>query len=219
MLKWLIALAVAVQSGATFAQGASVGLVNLVSGKVTYSPVGGAVAKELTGFWRLAEGDRVDLAAGAQVRVAFLEANRQERWVGPASFRVRKDGGEPISGKAAETATLPGGVQQRIARIPDLVQLAKLGGIQVRGKITPAQQASLEQQMAVREARATYERMRKDAAADDIAPEMYLYSALHEYLLYEDMKAVAQEMLRRQPGNGDVKALAEWLRTRVGRQK
>jgi hypothetical protein len=31
-------------------------------------------------------------------------------------------------------------VKQRIVRIPDLVQLAKLGGIQVRGKITPAQQ-------------------------------------------------------------------------------
>jgi hypothetical protein len=61
--------------------------------------------------------------------------------------------------------------------------------------------------------------MRKDGAADDTAPETYLYSTLHEYLLYEDMKAAAEEMLRRQPGTEDVKALTDWLRKRAERQK
>ena len=216
MVRWLIALFAMFAAGAVLAQGADVGVVNLVSGNVTFSS-SGAPAKAIPAFSRVRDGDRIDVAAGAQLRIVFFDGGRQERWVGPASFRAGKSGAQPLSGKPAETTTLPAGVPQRIARVPELVQYAKLGGIQVRGGITPVQKASLEQQAAVAEARATYEGMRKQSAPDDITPELFLYSALYEYLLYDDMKAAVDEMMRKQPGNEDVKALSAWLQTRTAR--
>jgi hypothetical protein len=94
--------------------------------------------------------------------------------------------------------------------------MAKLGGVQVRG-LTPTQKASLDQQTAIVQARAAYDEMRKTLPADDITPELYLYAVLHEYLLYDDMKAAVVEMLRRQPESEQARALAEGLRKRMAK--
>ena len=215
MRKELLALLFWVVSAVAWAQGADVGLVNLVSGGVTYAPLSGS-AGEAKPFMRVRDGDRFNVPAGGQIRIVYFTSSRQERWSGPASFRAGQGAGEAISGKPAEVAVLPAGVPQRIARVPELMQNAKLGGIQVRS-LTRRQEASLDQQATVREARDTYERMRKEMPADDITSELYLYAVLHDYLLYEDMKTVVDEMLRKQPGNEDVKALADWVRTRASR--
>jgi hypothetical protein len=219
MGRWLSGLCVLLAAGAAAGQGADVALANLVSGNVTLSPASGGPVKALPAFSRIRDGDRIEIAVGSQVRVVFFKGARQERWVGPASFRARTGGAEPVSGKPAETSTLPAEVSQRIARVPELVQYARLGGIQVRGGVTPAQKASLEQQEAVAKARATYQALRTEAAADDITPELFLYSTLYDYLLYDDMKVVVEEMLRRQPGSGDVKALAAFVREQLARRK
>lgn len=205
--------------GAALALGADVGLVNLAAGDVTFSPASGGPPRALPAFSRIRDGDRVEVGAGAQVRVVFFDGARQERWVGPASFMVRKGGTASISGKAAETSTLPAEVPQRIARVPELVQYARLGGLSVRGRITPAQKASLEQRESLAKARATYDAMRKDAAADDITPELFLYSTLHDYLLYDEMKPVVDEMLRRQPGSEDAQTFATFVREQLARRK
>ena len=216
MRKGFLALLFSAASAAAWAQGGDVGLVNLVSGGVTYAPRSGT-AGEAVPFMRVRDGDQFTVAAGGQVRIVYFTSSRQEGWSGPSSFRAGKGAGEAISGKAAEVTALPAGVPQRIARVPDLLQNAKLGGIQVRGGLTRRQEASLDQQATVREAREIYERMRKDMPADDITSELYLYAVLHDYLLYEDMKIVIEEMLRKQPGNEDLKALADWVRTRASR--
>jgi hypothetical protein len=215
MLRWLTAILALTSSGAALAQPADVGLVNLVSGAVTFSSPG-APPRPVQAFMKLRDGDQVAVAAGGEMRVVFFASGRQERWAGPAGFRAGPDASVPISGAPAEVTQLPAAVQQRIARVPVLTQYAKLGGIRVRGAARP-KAPSAEQQAAVSEARATYEQLRKEAGAEDITPELYLYSALHEFLLYEDMKAVVEEMLRRQPENEDVKALAEWVRSRATR--
>lgn len=215
MYRFLLSLSLALPAPVALAQGADVGLVNMVSAEVTYAPAAGMPGK-VQAFMKLREGDRVTVPAGGQVRVVYFESARQERWAGPASFRAGKAAGEPLSGKPAEVATLPAGAAQRIAQVPQLVQLAKLGGIQVRG-MTRAQKASMEQQAAVGEARATYEKMRKDLPADDLTPELYLFAALHDYLLYDDMKVVVDEMLRKQPASAEVKSLADWVRSKTTR--
>jgi hypothetical protein len=216
MVKRLVVLLALFAAGSALAQSVDVGLVNMVSGDVTYTPPSGG-PRGVQAFMKVREGDRITVASGGQVRVVFFEAARQELWAGPASFRAGKKGAEPVSGKPKEISNLPAGVPQRIARVPELMQIAKLGGIQVRGGITPAQKASLEQQAAVSEARATYEKMRKESAADDITAELFLFSALHEYLLYDDMKPIVEEMLRKQPANEEVKTLADWVRKRASR--
>lgn len=211
----LVGVALLLSGGAARAQGADTGLVNLVSGNVTYTPGSGAPSK-VQAFMKVREGDRFTLPAGAQLRIVYFESARQERWVGPAVVRAAKGASEPVSGKPAEVTTLPGSAAPRIARVPDLFQNARLGGIQVRGT-RKAPPLNAEDQTMVSSARVTYEQMRKDFPSDDITPELFLASALHEYMLYAEMKPVVAEMVRKQPDNEDVKTLSAWVASRAGR--
>jgi len=196
------------------AQLRDVGLVNLVQGEVRFAPVRGASAP-VKPFMRVREGDRFNLPTGAQLRIVFFEGSRLERWVGPASFRAARAHSEAISGAALEVAQLPAGAPQRIARIPDLMQNAKLGGIRVRGgALKPS--ASAPPPGALAEARANYEKMRATLPADDITPELYYTAALDEYAKYDEMAVVVEEMQRKQPDNADVRALADWVRKKAG---
>jgi hypothetical protein len=210
MRNWLVVALLAVHAAA-YAQ-ADIGLVNLVSGEVGLTPQSGQPIK-VKAFMKVREGDRLDVPAGAQVRVVYFEGARQERWKGPSSFRASRLQSRAISGSAAEIAALPASVPLRIARVPDLMQNARLGGIQVRS----AQAVRKVQDQALDEARSTYERLRKELPGDDITPELFLYSTLNEYQLYEEMAPVVDEMLRKQPDSDEVKSLAGWLKTRRGR--
>ncbi len=190
---------------------ADVGMVNLVSGDVSFVPQAGQPGK-VKAFMKVRNGDRFELRAGAQLRVVYFEGSRQEGWKGPSSFRAAPTQGTPISGAPAEVTALPSGVPLRIARASELMQNARLGGVQVRGAPSPrrAPDESLQQ------ARATYEKLRKELPADDITAELYLYSALNDYQLYEEMLPLVNEMQRKQPGSEDVKSLAAWLKRRLG---
>ena len=196
------------------AQLRDVGLVNLVSGDVRFAPVSGASAP-VTPFMRVREGDRFKLAAGAQLRVVFFEGARQERWFGPSSFRAARAQAEAISGTVTEVTRLPAGAPQRIARIPELMQNAKLGGIRVRSAAPAAAPADKPAQ-SLAEARTTYLTMLRALPPDDIAPELYYYAALEEHGEYDTMRAVVAEMQRKQPENADVKALADWVKKKSG---
>jgi ferric-dicitrate binding protein FerR (iron transport regulator) len=215
MKKILLSLLLGLPASPALAQAADVGLVNMVSADVSYTPASGIAAK-VQPFMKLRDGDRVNVPAGGQVRVVFFEGSREERWTGPASFRAGKAAAEPINGKAAQITTLPVGASQRIAQVPQLVQIAKLGGIQVRG-MTPAPKTGGDPQAALAEARTAYDAMRKDLPADDITPELYLYAALYENQRYDEMKPVVDEMLRKQPDSEQVKTLAAWVRGKTSR--
>ena len=166
---------------------------------------------------KVREGDRFNISAGAQLRVVYFEGGRQESWAGPSSFLARSGASQPIAGTPAGIATLPANVSQRIARVPDLMRSAKLGGIQVRGGIARKQEPSPEQQESLRETRATYEQFRKTAAADDITPELYLYAALSEFQIYDEMKSVVAEMRRKRPDDPDAKTLEDYVRSRASK--
>lgn len=196
-------------------QGIDVAVVSQLAGEVSYTSSSQSHGK-ITPYMRVREGDRVNVPAGAQVRLVFFESGRQERWVGPGSFRAGKGSAQPLSGKPAEVAVLPTSAPMRIARVPELLQNAKLGGIQVRSPPTSNTPAA-QRDVAVRDARTAYEQMRKLSPANDVTPELFLYSALSEYSLYDDMRTVVQEMLRKQPENDDAKSLAGWLNTRAGK--
>ena len=211
MRNWLLGIALAGACGAANAQ-ADIGLVNLVSGEVMLTAPSAQPTK-VSAFMKVREGDRFDVPAGAQIRVVYFEGARQERWQGPASFRAARLQSTPISGGPTEVVALPASVPARIARVPELVQNAKLGGIQVRS----AQALRRVEDHALAEARTTYERLRKDLPGDDITPELFLYSTLNEYQLYEDMAPVVEEMQRKQPDSDEVKLLASWLKTRRSR--
>jgi hypothetical protein len=197
------------------AQSPDVGLVNLLQGEVSYQSDGAQAAK-VQAFMKVRQGDRFTVPAGSQVRVVYLQGGRQETWRGPSAFRAGTQQGESINGQPLLVSQLPSAVSQRIQQAPDLVQVARLGrsgGVQVRGGKPPSLTAA--QRTELNTARNTYKSMRAQAAADDIMPEMYLYSVLQDLQLYEDAKPVVEEMAKRQPGNADVDALVAYVNIRT----
>lgn len=204
-----VALGVSAQSG-------DVGLVNQLSGDVSYAGQGGSQTKAQP-FMKVRHGDRFTLSAGAQLRLVYFNGSRQETWKGPSSFKAGVQQGEALSGQATDSAQLPSGVAQKIAQVPDLLQIAKLGrsgGIAVRGGGKPGRLTS-EQQAEVSQAKAIYAQLRQKAPAEDITPELYYYSVLQDHLLYEEMKAVTDEMLKRQPGSPEALELAAYVTSRI----
>ncbi|MBE0627339.1 MAG: hypothetical protein IH606_21270 [Burkholderiales bacterium] len=197
-------------------QSSDTGLVSQLSGEVSYAGRGGTESTAQA-YMKVRQGDRFTLPAGAQLRLVYFNGSRQETWKGPASFKAGTRQSEALSGHAAETTQLPSGVAQKVAQVPSLVQIAKLGrsgGIAVRGVAKPGRLSS-EQQAEVSQAQATYAQMRQKASADDITPELYFYSVLQDYLLYAEMKTATDEMLRRQPDNPEAQELAAYVQGRI----
>ena len=167
-----------------------VGLINLVAGDAVYQ-AGSAKA-----YMRVREGDRFDLPAGARLGLIYFSGGRQERWQGPARFTAGKQASVALAGKPVEVTTLPSSVPQRLARIPDLTRGALFGGVAVRGS-KPVERTETDD--SLREARATYAKMRRELPADDLTPELFLYAALSA---------------GPNPDSDEVKALAARLRER-----
>ncbi|MSQ72556.1 MAG: hypothetical protein EXR27_14885 [Betaproteobacteria bacterium] len=177
----------------------------------------GAAAAKVQPFMKMRQGDRFTVPAGAQVRVVYFQGGRQETWKGPSSFKAGASASDAQSGTPGEVTTLPASVPQKIAQVPELLQIAKLGrsgGVSVRGAGRPPK-LTADQQAEVTSAKDTYRKLRAQSVADDITPELYLYSVLQDYLLYDDMKPVVDEMSKRQPNNGEVQELAAWVKSRT----
>jgi hypothetical protein len=206
--------AAAIMVGGAQAQSPDVGLVNMLAGEVSYASEGAAAAK-VQSFMKVRQGDRFTVPAGGAVRVVYFQGGRQETWKGPASFKAGARQGE--GGTPTEVTVLPASVPQKIAQVPELIQIAKLGrsgGVAVRGA-AKAPRLSAEQQAEVKAAKDTYGKLRSQLGADDITPELYLYSVLQDYLLYDDMRPVVDEMSKRQPNSTEVQELAAWVKSRT----
>jgi len=202
------ALAVAVLvSGGALAQEAAgdVALVNALQGDVSYQGKEGQ-ARKAQPYMRLRHGDKVVLASAASsIRISYTTASRQESWVGPASFVATSAGGELLKGNKPQVVQLPAAVPQKLARISELMNTSRVGGLVVRS--VKAQTAASKDEVA--EAVAAYESMRAAATPDDVTPELFLYSVFQEHGMVDDLKIVARNMQARQPNNPDIQQLAK----------
>lgn len=196
----------ALVAGGVLAQEAAgdVGLVNALQGDVSYQGKEGPVRKAQA-YMRLRHGDKVSLAAGASIRISYTTVSRQESWTGPGSFVTTSAGGELLKGSKPEVVQLPPAVSQKLARVTELMNTSRVGGLVVRSAKVPTP-ASKE---AVAKAMVTYESMRSSAAPGDVTPELFLYAVLEEQGMVDDLKIVARDMLKRQPDNPDIQRLAK----------
>ena len=185
-----------------------VAFVSQLSGEVTHISPGG-IPKKARAFMAVQQGDRFAVAARGSLRVVYFADAREEIWTGPASFRAAAARGDRIGGHDPRVATLPPSVPRQLARVPDLIQSARHGGSAMKGaRLSPSERERAD----LAEAKATYGKMRAAAARDDVTPELYLFSVLHGYSLYEELGPVAENMLKRQPRSDDIRALAKWAR-------
>jgi hypothetical protein len=202
-------------AGAAMAQDAAdVGLVNQLAGKVSYGAGANPNASlAAQAFMKIRQGDRFVVPADASLRLVYFASGRQESWQGPASLRAGAQGSDVLSGKPPVVVMLPNSVPQKMARIPDLVQGARLGGVVVRGGGGGRPSGPVPAE--VEQARGVYKSMRAQASQEDVTPELYFLSVLQEYGYIDEMAPMAEEMLRRQPDTPEVKELAKWVQMRV----
>ena len=219
-------LACAVVAGSAFAQSSAPGsgqspdvaLINQLTGEVSWQSEG-ASAAPARAFMKVRQGDRFSVPSGAQIRMLYLQSGRQETWNGPASFRAGSAQSEPSNGQPAAVSTVPGSVPQRIAQLPELLRVAKLGrsgGVAVRA-ITPPRRLNESQQAEVTAARETYKTLRTQMSDDDITPELYLYSVLQSFSLTDEVRPVVEEMAKRAPNSPEVQELAQLVRGRANK--
>lgn len=205
--KGIVVLAfLASLAGGAVAQDAAsdVGLVNALQGDVSYQSKDGP-ARKAQAYMRVRHGDKIQVAAGASIRISYTTASRQESWTGPASFVATSSGGELLKGSKPEVAQLPAAVPQKLARVSELMNTSRVGGLVVRSVKT--QTATSKEEVAA--AVATYESMRAAAAPSDVTPELFLYSVFQEHGMVDDLKIVAREMMLRQPDNAEIQQLAK----------
>ena len=214
MQKWVCGMGLGLMlAGAALAQDAAdVGLINQLAGKASYGS--GATANlPAQAFMKIRQGDRIVLPAEASLRLVYFANGRQESWQGPASLRAGAQGSEVLSGKPPVVSSLPGVVLQKVARIPDIVQGARLGGVVVRGGGGGRPSGPVPAE--VEQARGVYKNLRAQASPEDVTPELYLLSVLQEYGYVDEMAPMAEEMLRRQPDTPEVRELAKWVQMRI----
>ena len=130
-----------------------------------------------------------------------------------SSLRAGMQGSELISGKPPAVITLPATVPQKMARVPDLLQGARLGGVVVRGVGGARPMGPVPTELT--QARAAYKSLRSQTSDEDVTPELFLLSVLQEHGYVDEMAPMAEEMLRRQPDTPEVKELAKWVQMRV----
>lgn len=208
LLRSVGAVSLLVFTGASWSA-ADVGLINQLQGEVSYQ--GGSAISHASPFMKVRDGDRFTVAVGAVLRVVYFDGGRQETWKGPAVFKAGLKQGEVVSG-SAEVSQVPGGVPAKLAQTAEVIQIARLGragGVTVRGVKT--QQLSTSQAAEIALAKKIYEAWRTSAAADDITPELYLYTVLDSHMMYDDMKAVVKAMQARLPNSPEVRELAAWV--------
>ena len=182
---------------------------------MSYSSGGGSAKAKP--FMKVRENDRFTVPAGSQLRLVYFQGGRQESYTGPSVVVAGAQQSTVQSGAPPQVSTLPSACRRRSPRRPELVQIAKLGrsgGVAVRG-LNREQRLTPQQQAEIRQAREVYQQIRAQAPADDITPELYLYSVLQDHLLYADMKPVVDEMAKRQPGNPDVAAMVEYVKVKT----
>jgi len=183
-----------------------VALVSSVSGEVSHIGSGG-VPKKARVAMLVQQGDRFAVTARGTLRVTYLADGRQETWTGPASFRAGTTKSDRIGGHDPRVESLPAAVPKSLARVPELIRSANSGKA-LRGAKRTRQSLVAGDQADLMAAKVIYARMRAAAVAEDVTPELYLFSVPQGYALYDELEPVVADMRRRQPRSDEIQALA-----------
>ena len=186
-------------------------LVSTIKGQVSLSPAEGG-KKPLELFTRLREGERLDLARGADVQLAFLQKGVRETWTGPATVLITADGGQspdsatpPVVDKLPIRSKPTGGEASSI-----LTQAGEQATAQVKTReVTVPEDRTLsdEERAQLSEVEKQVAQMRQTAAPGDVGPDIVL---LEELTRLEQRRRVAEELRRLREAHPENTTLANW---------
>lgn len=201
MIRFKYFLAVTALLSPLFASAADkeTGMITLAQGSTTYTS-GPDNDKPVVAFMKLRAGDKLTLSKDAKLQLVYFETGRQETWSGAAKLVI---GANESQSSAAtnppQVKKLPAIVLQQLSRAPGVVSDLKSRSGMILVRSLPM--------VELRKLDENYGALRKEAAEDDVTPELYMLAGLHELKLYRDMKPVLEEMRKRQPNNLEVQAV------------
>ncbi len=67
-------------------------------------------------------------------------------------------------------------------------------------------------QKEIKQAEAVYQDLKQKAGADDFTPELYFLVVLAEYRQYTEMNKILDDLLKKKPGDPDLKEMKAWVR-------
>jgi len=211
-------------SSHAFSSQTSLGMAIQVSGSVSYhnklTGSGGALGP----FMKLYTGDTLSLEADSLVQIVLFANGRRETWQGPMEIVIDKEKVYAVNknGTAAAVHSLPQSVTREVRRLTQIADASRMqtaGAKVVRG-ITIDDQVKQPLKPVILNTgekdeidiyRETYRSLLKEAARDDITPELYLFSVLADYDQYDEMGGLIKTMKTKQPGNSSIKLLEKWM--------
>ncbi|MDX9952413.1 MAG: hypothetical protein RBS75_09990, partial [Methylophilaceae bacterium] len=140
---------------------------------------------------------------GAKLTLVFFATGQQESWQGTGRLELGPGEGKPFGLAAPEVKKLPAFLVKQIARTPTLVAQGRAGVTRLRAIPTPEAIAKVDE---------NYRRMRLEAVAGDLNPEMYRLSALFEMKAYDAVEAALRDMEQSRMNHGETAVLVTLYR-------
>lgn len=184
--------------GWVWADGPDVAMVTSIQGGVSLGTPQGREA--VSSFTKLRHGDLLILDRESQLQVVYFDNGRQETWKGSGRLEIAKADSIPYGLAPPMVKVLPAVVVKQIAKTPTLESQGRTGMLRLRAVGAAADRAGVD---------ANYERLRREAAADDLSPELYLLSALFESRQYERLGKSLDELKQQHAGNPALQPIVE----------
>lgn len=195
--RLLVMLTLGLVAGQSNAAADDLALVTAVTGSV--SQLGGSAPRALEPFVRLKQGDVLRLDGKAAVRLIFFESRRQESWQGEGQIEIGSTRGQGTGLAEPQVRVLTEAMARQIAKTPSAGDPMRPG---------PARTRSIESaESRLAKLDSDYSRLRKDAAADDINPEMFLLAGLFEMREFGRLEQTLKDLSHSRPGNMEVAVL------------
>lgn len=170
-------------------------LVTALEGKAYR--IKGTEKKPVEVFERLDAGELLALEE-ARLTLVFFATGRQEVHWGNGRLEIGPGEGRSPDLAAPEVKQLPAFMVRQIGRTPLLVAQGRAGVTRLRAIPTPDAIARIDE---------TYKRLRMEAAAGDLNPDLYRLSALFEIKAYDAVGSALRDLELSRPGHGEARLL------------
>ena len=180
-MRFIKLVLVAVMWAAVASHAQDVGMITQLNGDASIS--GGSGSQAVVPFLKIAAGDKISLSNGAQMKIVYFGNGRQEAWKGGGQLEI--GGLESKSALKPEVSQLPPLVVNQLSKTPAAGQQGKAGMVRMRSMGNPDAAKHLDKQ---------YADLKKEAAAGDTTPEVYLLSGLVELKDFARAKTVLGDL-------------------------
>lgn len=195
--RLLVLLTLGLMAGHGNAATEDMALVTAVTGSV--SQLGASAPRVLEPFDRLGRGDVLRLDGKAGVRLIFFGSRREESWQGEGRIEIGGTQGKGFGLAEPRVRVLPEPMARQIAKTPSPDNPVRAGVGRMRSiEIGEGGLAKLD---------SDYTRLRKEAAADDINPEIFLLAGLFEMREFGRLEQMLKDLSDFRPGNMEIAVL------------